>query len=250
MMVELVGDVGEIGGLWPKRLDDLQPFVDGEMRLVRLRPEHSQNQHIEIGEQVERCFGYGAYVRDIGKIADPVSKYVHCSVHNLDRSHRDAVYGERALHRDQFKRGLAASDLGGDENILERPSNRNQRRFQAVASHDTAGEIVEPPDVVEAEEVVRMSVGEENRIDSPDALAQHLGSEIGRSVDKEVDSIDLDKCRGPGAHVVGIIGAAYRAVAADHRDAMRSARAQERNPHLSRPLRDSRLARTISARSS
>ena len=75
--------------------------------------------------------------------------------------------------------------------------------------------LAEAPHVVEAHDVVGVSVGEERRIHAGDLLSEALDPKIGCRVDDEVTLGSPDQKRSASAVVAGIRGSADSAVAAD-----------------------------------
>ena len=125
------------------------------------------------------------------------------------------------------------------EGVAEDAPEIVHRRFVGVDGERFAvAQVAETTAVVEAHDVVGVSVGEEHRVDVADLLPQDLEPELGRRVDDEADGIGLHVDRGPGAVVFRIGEEGLRVVHADHRHALRCAAAEEkeRERHVARSI--------------
>src|SRR5690606_12134542 len=108
--------------------------------------------------------------------------------------------------------------------------------------------LVVPADVVDAEDVVGVGVGVEQGVQARQAEPDGLQAKLGRRVDDEVPSAQVDPDRWPRAVVSRIRGRAYVTSAADDRHSLRGAGpekddAQPTFHSLSRPAPGRRLAR-------
>ena len=105
---------------------------------------------------------------------------------DLDRRRRlvPAAHGERALHLVQFEEGRAG--VGPVEDVLEHLPQRGRRARVGVARDGRA--VVEEvrPQVVDADDVVEVVVGEEDGVDAGDRVAERLLPEVRPRVDHEV----------------------------------------------------------------
>ena len=130
-------------------------------------------------------------------------------------------------------RDAAAHPLEAVEHVEERPANRVPRLRVRVARDRTALQRVEAAHIVEAEDVVRVRVREEDRVDARDPVRKRLLAQVGRGVDEDpraIGHVDVDRRAQPAIARVG--GSAGRARAADHRHAVRRAGAEHRDPAL------------------
>jgi hypothetical protein len=87
---------------------------------------------------------------------------------------------------------------------------------------------IEAAQLVETEDVIRVRVGEQHRVDPPDPVGERLLSQIGRGIDQDAGVVgNVEINRRPQTPVAGIARAAGAAVAADHRHAVRRPRAEK-----------------------
>ena len=95
-------------------------------------------------------------------------------------------------------------------------------RASAVARHRPLLHEVEAPDIVDAEDVVGVAVGEDDRVDASNAVGQRLLAQIGSGIHQHRRAIvELHEDRRPQAAVARVGRLARAAVAADHRHAAR-----------------------------
>ena len=100
---------------------------------------------------------------------------------------------------------------------------------------------VEAAHLVEAEDVVGVTVGEQDRVDAPHVVRERLHAQVGRRIDQDVTNRcaksrssriglrALDQDRGPAASIAGVGGATGVAVAPNHRHTVRGAGAEHRD---------------------
>ena len=86
-----------------------------------------------------------------------------------------------------------------------------------------AEQIAKPPQIIHPDDMIRMSVGENEEIHSDDLFAHALQPELGSSINLHMESIHLDMDAGANALIAWIGRSADRAVAGDHRHALRGA---------------------------
>ena len=105
-------------------------------------------------------------------------------------------------------------------------------RFQhfrlTVDLHGLSVDIVEGADIVQAARMVLVLVREEDRIQVPDTLRQHLHPEIRSCIDEDLESIQLHESRCPEPFVPRVLRPAYRTLAGDDRHPLRGSRPQKR----------------------
>ena len=90
----------------------------------------------------------------------------------------------------------------------------------------------EAPQLVQAEDVVRVTVGVDDRVDARQPLRKRLAPQVGRRVHQHLRPIVVGHDDGGAESLVfGRRRLADGAGAPDHRDALRSAGAEERDAH-------------------
>lgn len=83
------------------------------------------------------------------------------------------------------------------------------------------------PQVIEAHDVIGVGMSENDGIDATDIFAQDLGAKVRSGIDDESDLRCLDVNGRTEAFIAGIGGMADRAIAPDHRNALRCSGAEK-----------------------
>ena len=117
------------------------------------------------------------------------------------------------------------------EHIGELPADRGPRLGVGVARDRPGLERVELPQVVEAQDVVGVRVGEEHGVHAVDRVAEHLLTQVGGCVHQQARlPRHVHHDGGPQTRVARIRGAAHGAATPDHRHPVRGAGAEHRDP--------------------
>ena len=90
------------------------------------------------------------------------------------------------------------------ERVRKHAAEARHRRGIRVAADRRPLHLVEAPDVVQAEHMIRVVVREQDRIDAADVALQRLRAQVGRRVDQDRQAVHLDQDRRPGAAVARI----------------------------------------------
>ena len=76
--------------------------------------------------------------------------------------------------------------VAGIEDVVKRLADVVERPRVAVAGHRPLHQRVEPPDIVDAQDVIGVAVREEDRVDAADVVAQRLRAQVGPGVDEHL----------------------------------------------------------------
>jgi hypothetical protein len=95
----------------------------------------------------------------------------------------------------------------------------------------TTEKVAETAEVIHACHMVGMTVRKDEQVDPIDPIPEALQAKFRSCVDLDVKSIHDDVDGSASAMVARIRGEAHRAVAGDHRDPLRGARAQKNDVH-------------------
>ena len=116
------------------------------------------------------------------------------------------------------------------ERIAEHPLDLGERQAVAVEPHRLLHQRVVAPQVVDAQDVIGVTVREGDRVDARDAMRQRLSSQVGTGIDEQTGAVvSLNQEGRALAPVAWVLGSAGRALAADHRHAVGGTRAKERD---------------------
>ena len=114
------------------------------------------------------------------------------------------------------------------EDVRKCPADLVDRPGISVARDPAVLDGVEPPHVVETEDMVCVAVREEHRVHARQIVTQRLGAQIRRGVNQDARAVwQRHVNRRPRALIVRIGRRAHGARAADHRHAVGRAGAQE-----------------------
>jgi hypothetical protein len=175
------------------------------------RPEKGvEDQDINASKRPNRIFRQLLGVRDVAEVADTIGVDGSGPVWNGDR---------RYIHVSDAK-GLACRNRVSPPFGLARPGKRTNRVVEDIceAVHHSRDRIWRPihvdrsialvrqrANVVNTMDVVRVIVGEENRIHSACARRDELKSKLGRRIDEDVrTSIRFDQSSNAGPLVAGV----------------------------------------------
>ena len=197
------------------RVDDGQRLLDVEMRRVRREPQGVEDQGVEPFEHRPALVGDAGHVGAVREVAEPEAQDAESAVLQADRQHALAQHGERLAGRDPLEPqpGQAADrDVvrGLVEGVGERLADHLLGLRLAIERDRAADRPGEQPGVVQAEEVVGVVMGVEDRVDLADPLAQELEPHLGRGVDQQVPAGKLQQDARPGALVAWVVRAADR----------------------------------------
>jgi len=148
-------------------------------------------------------------------------------VRKIDGGDGEVAYTERTREFHGRRAYIIPVSVGGIKRIAENPLQITERGRGAVNGHLFVLDLAKPPQIVEAEDVVGVGVGINDRIQSGDILAQALKPVIGRGVNLEGCVGCAEQRRGAKAFVPHILGATNPALAANNRYPMRRAGPQK-----------------------
>src|SRR5260370_20167606 len=186
---------------------------------------------------MKRCLWDFAVIGQIGGRAEAETINLRFSVDEPDGFKACSKQFNGPINRTQFEPGEPAKFVIGVKNIAEHLAQkgggigtsvkRKLVRFMLVA---------QGPQVVDAQNVVGVSVSVEHGVYPLDSLANSLRVEIGSGVDQNNLAAILNHYGRPSAAVVRIGGAAHRAIAANRGHAHGSAAAQHGERGFHRPM--------------
>lgn len=171
-------------------------------------------------------------IRKVGEL--PVSagrkNQTRCDHASMGEIHRQDV--ESTKRESSFDRHCAGAHVVErgflfTEGVGKDAFEIGERAGGCVDGHVLLFEFAEPAEIVEAENMVRMRVGVNHRINAGDCLTQALRAEIRGCVDLKNRFPRAKNCRRAKPLVPRIGRRAYPALATDNRYAVRSARSQK-----------------------
>lgn len=135
-------------------------------------------------------------IRDIGEIAKTKTQHRHFHMPDLDGLDGDIPDGERVLINLIEPQVGNAGVLHIGEGIGKFPYDRLLRHLIGIEVHGLMLKKIECPDIIQPCQMVFMRVGEDNRIEVANTLAQHLIAKIRRRIDDDGSSVGLNENAG------------------------------------------------------
>jgi hypothetical protein len=146
---------------------------------MRFQANAVENKNIEALQAGDRFVGDKIKVGCVGEIVESVCDHGKLAVDDLERSDLNVADAKRGVAvnrmRDQLRQ--AATEMGRFENVLEYapevdPSDRvREYRHRSVAK-------IQRTNIIKPENVIYMTMRDQNRVDLPNVCAQCLLSEI------------------------------------------------------------------------
>jgi hypothetical protein len=205
------------------------------MGVARVRPlaQTVDQPDLHPLERRHRRLGQMIAVGRIGEGAHPEAPGRGATVALLEGRDLELPDRERPVERDRAQRRAppAAAGLGAEERIGEALADAPEHRGIAIGIDRPPHEVVQRAHVVDAVHVVGVGVRVDDRIEPLDARLQALVAQIGRGIDQHLRRPLLQEDRAALAPVARLVGAADRAVAADHRHAGGRAAAEHGHAH-------------------
>lgn len=159
----------------------------------------------------------------------------------------DGALGERELggHGGKVEGGVAAvARLFADGVGVDGADAVEGGLVSIDGECEVAAEVAEAAEVVHAEDVIGVAVGEEDTVHPSDVVGEALHAELLGGVHLEVKAVHDDMNAGAGAPVFGVGEVEARVLASDHGDALRGPCAHKDDFHVgneSRAVRGSHL---------
>ncbi len=204
----------------------IQSLIQTEMGCVRTITHRIHNQSVQSLELFHRFLRNGAYIRHVGEIVKTVSEDGHLAMHDLYRAECHAVY----LHiRRRFVKGyprLPAPQRRWGEDITENAFDIPERFLRTINGYLGTRQIVKPSYIIHAEDVVRMRMGDENRIHAVQTHGKRLQTKLRRGVHDIHMFAVSDGYGGTSSLVMRVGGCANGASTPDHWHAVRRPRTE------------------------
>ena len=224
---KIVSDVREPGAARFEFIEDGEGLLDGLMHGMGNIAKGVDDEVVEIFEERDGGIGKAAEIGEIGGATKAETEDFHFAVEQGNGDERNTEKFEGAFDfvekdaGDSAESGLVVKDVG------ESAADDAECFRGTVDGHGSALADVEGANVVEAEDVIGVAVGEEDGFKTIEAGSEGLGAEVGGGVNDYVLGIAGEKDGGTEALVVGIGGTADGTGAADRGDAHGGAGAED-----------------------
>lgn len=227
-MNNLVAHVSEIGLSWPKYLDNGQSFRQTQMRRVRTVAKRVQHQNLDATQQRERCGRYRFRVSDVGE--RPTAESVNCPA-AMQNGYRDNGVAEKlegAVELIQAQVWFPAVERQWiAECVPEARAEFTRCCRIGVDWQRGLRQVVELAEIVESSDMIGVSVGEQDSVDTGQPTSECLEPELRRSIDEDIPFAEMQYGRAACPPVARVDRRTGVAVTTDHRYAVRGSRSQK-----------------------
>ena len=192
-------EVGKEGTIWFDLFDVLESFVQTEMGRVWFDPDTIQDKDVETLQSGDRLLRNKIQIRRVCKVVEAIRDHRQLAVDHFERRNFQAVADAKRrvrIDRVRDQLGQAAAKMNRFEYVLENPPEIDPRDLVRKDRHRAKAE-VERPYVIESEDVIDVTVGDENRVDPLDLRPQRLLAKIDRCIDEDLVVIVLNEYRDP-----------------------------------------------------
>jgi hypothetical protein len=188
---------------------------------MRFQAHTIQHQHVETLQAVHRSIRDRFQIGRVGEIVKTIGDHGQLAVDDLKRCHGQiAAHGKRraGMYRvgDQLRQ--PAADMRRHKNILENTVKVFPGDLVRIDAHRAIAEI-QWADVVEAKNVIDVTMCNEDKIEAFDPGAQRLLAKIDGSIDQDRKPGVFYQNGSPEAFIFWIFGQAGLAFAGDRGDA-------------------------------
>jgi hypothetical protein len=180
---QIVSDVGEPSATGAELLNKGERLLDGLVHGMRDIAEGVENEVVETFEQSGRGRRQGAEIGEVGSAAEAKTEDFEIAVAQGHGDDWHAKKLEGAVDDVEGDAGDGAERRRFIEDVRKCAAEDLEGFFGTVHGDCALLADVEGANVVEAEDVVSMAVGEENGIKAIEANAQSLLAEVGSGVD-------------------------------------------------------------------
>lgn len=204
-VVEVVAHVGEEGTARLELFDVGDGFLKVRVAEMRVATEGVEDEDIKVLEEGDALVGDVAHVSEIGGAAEPVACDLLAAVGDGDALEAGAEEVETGTGRgfDPVKLDASAGGIAvlGAKGVFE-DALEGLRGGVVGVDREIAFDVkAERTEVVEAHDVVGVTVGVEDGVDAANALANSLGVEVRAGVDEDGVAVVEEADGRPGATV-------------------------------------------------
>src|ERR1700730_3770257 len=222
-MRQIVSDVREPRPARFQPIDQRERLVNGLMHRMRNVAKRVENEFVKVFEQGGGRIWQRTEIRKIGRAPKTKSKHPEFTVQQRNGHNRNSDKFHSTVQDVEFYARNGAERRPVVKHIGKRAPQDVERLLRAVDRQRRLLANIERANVVEAEDMVRMAVGQQNGIETVETGAQSLLAKIRCCVDDHVFSMSREQQRRAQPVVVGVFRSAYAAMAAQRRHAHRGA---------------------------
>src|SRR5438067_11411351 len=184
------------------------------MRLMRLVPESVEEKNVEALELAETFFGNVAEIGEIGDGSEAVAENFSLPVQHSYRIKTQPEQVQRTIEGVHFQLGQRAVFVSGIKNVLKHGAHKIGDVLTCVQRNAPFAVEAERTQIVNAQDMVGVSVRVEYGVDATNLFTNRLLAEVGCAVNQNRTVVVFNEERGTRAAVTRIGGVAHRAGAA------------------------------------
>ena len=220
-VAQVVADVREPGMIGLEFFDERERLLDIRVHGMGHEAKCVEDEMVEPVQERLRRFWNGTEVSKISSVSKAKTENLAGPMLRGNRNDPQAEELERALDRVKGYAGQGTIRRFVVEDVSERPLQDVQSSLRAI--HGNRGSLFQivRPDIIEAEDVVRVRMGIENRVEPIDSRSHSLSAEVRGRVDHHVMAAVGEQNGWAGTLVMRIVRFANRAMAAERRNAHR-----------------------------
>src|SRR6267378_550857 len=230
-MPQIMRNMRKPGPLRPQLINYRQRLLHRHMHRMRHIPQRIQNQIVQSLQQRSALLRQPAEICQIRRPPKPVSQHFHLSMHQRHGNELDAHHLKRPLHHMQMNARNAAQRRLVVKHIRKRPPHNLKRLFTSIHRHCRPLLEVVRPQIVKSQNMIRMPVRQQNRIQPVDPGPQSLRPEIRRRINHHIVPAVRKQQGRPQPLIMRILRLAHRAMTPQSRHAHRRPRPQHGHPH-------------------
>lgn len=245
-VIKIVAEMSEESAARLELLNEGDGFFEMRVTGMGLATESVEDEDVEVLKKRETLRGDVAHIREVGGGAEAQASDLLMAMHD----------------RDATKTGAEEVDPGARGRIEPVDLNASGGRVAIFCAEgvvedalDGGGSFVigidgqimlvveaERPEIIESHDVIGVTVGVDDCVDTADVFAQGLSVKVRAGVDQDGVGVVLKAYRGPGAAIARVGRGADDAVTAEGRNAHGGATAQECESRLHALADDTRAA--------
>src|SRR5215831_11071766 len=186
-MLHFMRNVREVSSLWPQLLDVFQRALQPQVRLMRANAQTIEHENFQTLQAVDGCGRNLTEVGRVSKIVEPVSNYRQPPVNYFKRGYLKIVTdtkGRATDHRMRHYLREAAPKMCGLKDILKDAADVFPRAFVGIQAQGAITK-VQRANVIQAENMIRVTMRHQHRIEVPQSNLQGLLSKIARGINND-----------------------------------------------------------------
>jgi hypothetical protein len=178
------------------------------MRRVRLYPDAIEDKDVQVAKPVHRTRRNYFQIGGIRIIIEAISYHRQLPMDDLNwcylKTWTETKRGIR-LNGMRYQLGQPSANVCWLEDILKDPPKVFPGHFVCIDAHSAESK-VQRPYIVEAEDMVNVAMGDQNRVEMTNICSECLLAKVDRCVDQNTGVLVLDQYRNSKPFVTRVFG--------------------------------------------